>query len=211
MALSCVYRLGQRFGIGYVIDVLRGSENEKILSRGHDRLSTYGIGAELSRDHWQSLIRQLIHRGYLVQDIARFSALSSRPRRGRCCAATRRWSGQAADARADQEAAKATERAGRAAELAGLRSTRRSSTRCAGSANSWPTSSACRPTWSSATRRWRRWRRAGRAPTRRLLEVNGVGQRQARALRRRVPRRGRRAGLGGRRRAPSCDGPRRRR
>ncbi len=79
MALSCVYRLWERdgfgYGVGYVIDVLRGSENEKILSRGHEGLSTYGIGAELSRDHWQSLIRQLIHRGYLVQDIARFSAL----------------------------------------------------------------------------------------------------------------------------------------
>ena len=75
MALSCVYRVGQSFGIAYVIDVLRGSENEKILSRGHDRLSTYGIGAEVSRDHWQSLIRQLIHRGYLMQDIARYSVL----------------------------------------------------------------------------------------------------------------------------------------
>ena len=51
--------------------------------RGHDQLSTYGIGAELSRDHWQSLIRQLIHRGYLTQDIARYSVLrlteASRP------------------------------------------------------------------------------------------------------------------------------------
>ena len=79
MALSCVYRLWERdgfgYGVGYVIDVLRGSENEKIVSRGHDVLSTYGIGAEYSRDHWQSLIRQLIHRGYLVQDITRFSAL----------------------------------------------------------------------------------------------------------------------------------------
>ncbi len=87
MALSCVYRLWERdgfgYGVGYVIDVLRGSENEKIVSRGHDALSTYGIGAEYSRDHWQSLIRQLIHRGYLVQDITRFSALrlteSARP------------------------------------------------------------------------------------------------------------------------------------
>jgi len=87
MALSCVFRLWERdgfgYGVGYVIDVLRGSENEKILARGHDALSTYGIGAELSRDHWQSLIRQLIHRGYLAQDIARFSALrlteASRP------------------------------------------------------------------------------------------------------------------------------------
>ncbi len=79
MALSCVYRLWERdgfgYGVGYVIDVLRGSENEKIAARGHEQLSTYGIGAELSRDHWQSLIRQLIHRGYLTQDIARYSAL----------------------------------------------------------------------------------------------------------------------------------------
>ncbi len=75
MALSCVYRLRQSYGIGYVIDVLRGVANEKIMARGHDRISTYGIGAEVSRDHWQSLIRQLIHRGYLGQDIARFSVL----------------------------------------------------------------------------------------------------------------------------------------
>ncbi|HEY5388651.1 MAG TPA: DNA helicase RecQ [Thermoleophilia bacterium] len=75
MALSCVYRLRQSFGITHVIDVLRGSENEKLLRLGHDQLSTYGIGAEVSRDHWQSLIRQLIHRGYLMQDIARYSVL----------------------------------------------------------------------------------------------------------------------------------------
>jgi ATP-dependent DNA helicase RecQ len=75
MALSCVYRLGQNYGIAYVIDVLRGVENDKILGRGHDQLSTFGIGAEVSRDHWQSLFRQLIHRGFLTQDIARFSVL----------------------------------------------------------------------------------------------------------------------------------------
>jgi len=75
MVLSCVYRLRQGYGIAYVIDILRGSEHEKVLSRGHDQLSTYGIGADVSRDHWQSLIRQLIHRGYLTQDIARFSVL----------------------------------------------------------------------------------------------------------------------------------------
>lgn len=79
MALSCVYRLWERdgygYGIGHVIDVLRGAENEKILGRGHNTVSTYGLGAELSRDHWQSLIRQLIHRRYLIQDIARYSAL----------------------------------------------------------------------------------------------------------------------------------------
>jgi len=75
MALSCVYRLNQSYGIAYVIDVLRGVENEKILGRCHDQLSTFGIGAAVSRDHWQSLFRQLIHRGFLTQDIARFSVL----------------------------------------------------------------------------------------------------------------------------------------
>jgi ATP-dependent DNA helicase RecQ len=75
MALSCVYRLRQSFGIAHVVDVLRGSENEKMLRLGHHRLSTFGIGADVSRDHWQSLIRQLIHRGYLTQDIARYSVL----------------------------------------------------------------------------------------------------------------------------------------
>jgi ATP-dependent DNA helicase RecQ len=75
MALSCVYRLNQSYGIAYVIDVLRGVENEKILGRGHDQLSTFGIGTDVSRDHWQSLLRQLIHRGFLTQDIARFSVL----------------------------------------------------------------------------------------------------------------------------------------
>jgi len=80
MALSCVYRTGQRFGIGHVVDVLRGSESEKILRYGHDQVSTYGIGAEVERDHWVSLVRQLVHRGYLVQDIAQYSALRLTPK-----------------------------------------------------------------------------------------------------------------------------------
>ncbi len=63
-----------------MVDVLRGSESEKVLRCGHDRLSTYGIGADVGRDHWMSLIRQLVHRGYLVQDIARYSALCLTPK-----------------------------------------------------------------------------------------------------------------------------------
>ena len=75
MALSTVAQLDQRFGIGYVVDVLRGSENERILRFGHDGLGAYGIGADLSKEEWQGLIRQLIHRGYLTQDVARYSVL----------------------------------------------------------------------------------------------------------------------------------------
>lgn len=65
MALSCVYRTGQRFGAGHVIDVLRGSNNEKILSFNHHTLSTYGIGKQFSVDEWKSIIRQLVARGLL--------------------------------------------------------------------------------------------------------------------------------------------------
>jgi len=79
MALSCVYRVGQRFGAGHVADVLRGAETERISTLGHDRLSTYGIGADLSRDAWLSLLRQLVHLGYLSQDMASYSVLKLTP------------------------------------------------------------------------------------------------------------------------------------
>ena len=74
-ALSCVFRVGQRFGVGHVVDVLRGAHTQRVLDLGHDRLSTYGIGAEKVAEAWNSLIRQLIHRGYLVQDVAAYSVL----------------------------------------------------------------------------------------------------------------------------------------
>ena len=74
-ALSCVFRVGQRFGVGHVVDVLRGAQTQRVLDLGHDKLSTYGIGAEKVADAWSSLIRQLIHRGYLVQDVASYSVL----------------------------------------------------------------------------------------------------------------------------------------
>ncbi len=74
-ALSCVYRVGQRFGIGHVIEVLRGAKTQRVLDLRHDRLSTYGIGREQGADYWSHLLRQLIHYGYLEQDIANFSVL----------------------------------------------------------------------------------------------------------------------------------------
>ena len=74
-ALSAVVRTGERFGIGHVVDVLRGHDTEKVRLWDHDQLSVYGVGAELSRDEWTSVLRQLIHHGYLRQDIAAYSAL----------------------------------------------------------------------------------------------------------------------------------------
>ncbi len=74
-ALSCVYRLDQGFGMKYVIDVLRGADNERMRARRHNRLSTYGIGKERSEEEWSAIFRQLIHRGFLVQDVASYSVL----------------------------------------------------------------------------------------------------------------------------------------
>ena len=66
--LSCVYRTGQRFGAGYLIDVLRGKTDERIQRLGHDRLSTWGIGADVEPRRWRSIVRQLLARGYLRPD-----------------------------------------------------------------------------------------------------------------------------------------------
>ncbi|HHJ80277.1 MAG TPA: DNA helicase RecQ [Candidatus Tenderia electrophaga] len=68
-ALSCVHRTGQRFGVNYLIDVLRGSEQERIKQFGHDQISTYGIGKEHSATEWRGLFRQLISRSLLNVDI----------------------------------------------------------------------------------------------------------------------------------------------
>lgn len=78
-ALSCVYRLNQRFGIGYTIDVLRGAQTQRVKEQGHDKLSTYGIGKDNSHDYWLSVFRQLIHHGYLIQDITQSSVLKLTP------------------------------------------------------------------------------------------------------------------------------------
>ncbi len=78
-ALSCVYRLGERFGARHVIDVLRGGKGQRIMESGHDRLSTYGIGADLSAPQWDNIFRQLIHLGYLAQDFTRYGVLGLTP------------------------------------------------------------------------------------------------------------------------------------
>ncbi len=66
--LSCVYRTGQRFGAGHVIDVLLGQSTERVRQLGHERLSTFGIGMDYSRATWQSIIRQLLAHGFLAPD-----------------------------------------------------------------------------------------------------------------------------------------------
>ena len=76
MALSCVFRTGQRFGANYIIDVLRGSNNERIRQFGHQSVSTYGIGKEYSLNEWRTIMRQIIARGLLAVDAEGYGVLT---------------------------------------------------------------------------------------------------------------------------------------
>jgi ATP-dependent DNA helicase RecQ len=73
--LSAVYRTGQRFGAAHVVDVLLGNATEKVTRNGHDQLSVFDIGSELSQTAWRSVIRQLVVRGHLRADQERYGAL----------------------------------------------------------------------------------------------------------------------------------------
>ncbi len=79
-AISCVWRTGQRFGVVYLTDVLLGKSNERIQSFGHDKVSTFGIGGEYSKDEWQSIYRQLVAQNLLQADIAEHGGLSITPK-----------------------------------------------------------------------------------------------------------------------------------
>jgi len=78
MALSCVFRArrasGFHFGAGHLIDILRGNRTEKVRERGHDTLSTFGIGADLSEAEWRGIFRQLVAYRYLTVDHDGFGA-----------------------------------------------------------------------------------------------------------------------------------------
>ena len=77
--LSAVYRTGQRFGAGHVIDVLLGKATDKAAQHGHGTLSVFGIGKEHSQQAWRSVVRQLIAGGYLRSDADRYGALVLTP------------------------------------------------------------------------------------------------------------------------------------
>jgi ATP-dependent DNA helicase RecQ len=68
-ALSCVYRTGQIFGVAHLVDVLLGGDTERVRRFHHDRLSTYGIGGDFTRNEWRSMFRQLVALGLLTVDI----------------------------------------------------------------------------------------------------------------------------------------------
>jgi ATP-dependent DNA helicase RecQ len=83
MALSCVYRTGQRFGVGHLVDVLLGKQTERTAKFGHQQLSTFGIGLEHTAQQWSSIFRQLVAGGFLEADMEAYGGLrlteSARP------------------------------------------------------------------------------------------------------------------------------------
>jgi len=74
-ALSCVYRTGQRFGAGHVIDVLRGVATDKVKQWNHETLSTWAIGNDLDERQWRGVFRQLVAGGLLEADVEHHGAL----------------------------------------------------------------------------------------------------------------------------------------
>jgi len=74
-ALSAVYRSGQRFGVGHLIDILRGNATAKISQFGHERLSTFAVGSDLDSNAWRSVFRQLVATGLLEVEIDGFGGL----------------------------------------------------------------------------------------------------------------------------------------
>jgi ATP-dependent DNA helicase RecQ len=74
-ALSAIYRTGQRFGAVHVVDVLRGKENERVTRWDHDKLSVFGIGADMDEAAWRGVFRQLVALGFAAVDHEAHGAL----------------------------------------------------------------------------------------------------------------------------------------
>ena len=74
--LSSAVRTGQMFGQSHLIDIVRGADTEKIRSSRHNELPSYGVGADMSKETWRSIIRQLVAAGFLQIDVAGYGGLS---------------------------------------------------------------------------------------------------------------------------------------
>ena len=79
MLLSCAVRTGERFGVAYLVDVLRGARSERIVRFGHDAIPTHGIGRGRAKEEWMGIARQLIQSGYVIQDQERYGAIRLTP------------------------------------------------------------------------------------------------------------------------------------
>lgn len=82
MAFDTIAETGARFGVGHVIDVVRGGDTEKVLKFGHDRLASFARGKDTPNNTWRTILRQLVARGFLEIDIAAYGALKLSPKAG---------------------------------------------------------------------------------------------------------------------------------
>jgi len=78
-ALSCIKRTGERYGVAYLVDVLLGRKNERIVRAGHDQLPTFGVGQEFSAEQWSSVFRQLAAAGLVEVDMEGYGGLRLTP------------------------------------------------------------------------------------------------------------------------------------
>ncbi|MGV3593460.1 MAG: DNA helicase RecQ [Gammaproteobacteria bacterium] len=117
LALSAVFRTGQRFGVNHLIDVLRGAENERIFQFDHHQLGVYGKGTDYDNNAWRSVFRQLVARGYLSVDLDGYGGLKLEER----CRALLRGEERIALRRDEKQKAAKKARTGKAAppQLAG--------------------------------------------------------------------------------------------
>jgi len=77
--LSCIARLsqrGERYGAAYIIEILRGARTQRLLGRGHETLSVYGIGKAVPAEEWRALTRSLLHQGLVEESHDGYSVLS---------------------------------------------------------------------------------------------------------------------------------------
>lgn len=74
-ALSAIYRSGEYFGVGHIIDILRGVSSAKIKERGHDALPTFGVGKSVGKTQWENILRQMMGHDLVRPDPTRFGGL----------------------------------------------------------------------------------------------------------------------------------------
>jgi ATP-dependent DNA helicase RecQ len=74
-ALSAIFRSGQRYGVGHLVDILLGRDNERVRTLGHQHLSVFGVGKALGEGEWRTLFRQLVARGLADVDLDGYGGL----------------------------------------------------------------------------------------------------------------------------------------
>ena len=74
-ALSTIFRSGQRYGVGHLVDILLGRDNERVRTMGHQHLSVFGMGKALTEAEWRTLFRQLVARGLADVDLEGYGGL----------------------------------------------------------------------------------------------------------------------------------------